>query len=126
MVQGDPRTELAVVRPLLIDTGPFVAYLSRRDSSHKWATSAIDAVTSPTHTTSAVVTEVTHFVSAEGTLAFARMLSGAGTVVQDFAQSADLGEATELMIKYSDVPMDYADATLLLLAERLGVYDILT
>jgi len=30
------------------------------------------------------------------------------------------------MEKYSDVPMDYADATLVLLAEHLGVFEILT
>jgi hypothetical protein len=30
------------------------------------------------------------------------------------------------MDKYADPPMDYADATLVLLAERLGFYDILT
>jgi predicted nucleic acid-binding protein len=30
------------------------------------------------------------------------------------------------MEKYADLPMDYADATLVLLAERLGVFDLLT
>lgn len=30
------------------------------------------------------------------------------------------------MEKYADLPMDYADATLVLLAERLGVFDVLT
>lgn len=32
----------------------------------------------------------------------------------------------ELMIKYSDTPMSYADASLVLLAEQLGDYDIFT
>jgi predicted nucleic acid-binding protein len=30
------------------------------------------------------------------------------------------------MSKYSDVPMDYADATLVAVAETLGIRDILT
>jgi hypothetical protein len=30
------------------------------------------------------------------------------------------------MEKYADLPMDYADATLILLGERLEVYEILT
>ncbi len=30
------------------------------------------------------------------------------------------------MEKYSDTPMDYADATLVLLAERLEVYEVAT
>jgi uncharacterized protein len=31
-----------------------------------------------------------------------------------------------LMTRYEDTPMDFADATLVLLAEELGVTDILT
>ena len=46
--------------------------------------------------------------------------------VYDFAQPKALREAATLMAKYANVPMDYADATLVLLAEYLGVKDILT
>jgi predicted nucleic acid-binding protein len=34
--------------------------------------------------------------------------------------------AAELMNRYSDTPMDFADATLVLLAEEIGVTDIFT
>ncbi len=34
--------------------------------------------------------------------------------------------AAELMQKYSDTPMDFADATLVLLAAQLGVIEIVT
>ena len=34
--------------------------------------------------------------------------------------------ATKLMAKYADTPMDYADATLVLLADEMGVADIAT
>ena len=34
--------------------------------------------------------------------------------------------AADLMSQYSDTPMDFADATLVLLADVLGVADILT
>ena len=34
--------------------------------------------------------------------------------------------AVDLMARYRDTPMDFADATLVLLADTLGVRDILT
>ncbi|GAB4243400.1 MAG: PIN domain-containing protein [Deltaproteobacteria bacterium] len=37
-----------------------------------------------------------------------------------------LKRCAHLMSKYSDVPMDYADATLVAMAETLGIRDILT
>lgn len=37
-----------------------------------------------------------------------------------------LKRCARLMSKYSDVPMDYADATLVAVAETLGIRDILT
>ena len=38
----------------------------------------------------------------------------------------ELQRAVALMEKYADVPMDFADATLVLLAEKSGVREILT
>jgi hypothetical protein len=34
-------------------------------------------------------------------------------------------DAAGLMERYADTPMDFADATLVLLAEALGVFDVL-
>jgi hypothetical protein len=39
---------------------------------------------------------------------------------------ASLRAAVALMKQYRDTPMDFADATLVLLAEELGLLDILT
>jgi predicted nucleic acid-binding protein len=46
--------------------------------------------------------------------------------VYDFAGRDELWEAAELMERYGDTPMDYADATLVLLAEALDLRSILT
>jgi hypothetical protein len=56
----------------------------------------------------------------------AEFVAGSGTQVYDFAQPTELREAAALMGRYADTPMDYADATLVLLGEGLGVKDILT
>ena len=69
-----------------------------------------------------------HLVAAspKGPRILAEFVSVSGLEVYDFAQPDDLRKTVELMEKYSDIPMDYADATLVLLAEQLNVSDILT
>jgi predicted nucleic acid-binding protein len=46
--------------------------------------------------------------------------------VFDFSGAADLKRAVGRMVRYSDTPMDFADATLVLLAETVGSDEILT
>jgi predicted nucleic acid-binding protein len=46
--------------------------------------------------------------------------------VYDLSAPPELGEAAALMETYADPPMDFADATLVLLAEALRVSDVLT
>lgn len=46
--------------------------------------------------------------------------------VFDFSQVGDLRRAVQRMKKYADTPMDFADATLVLLAEAVGSGDVLT
>jgi predicted nucleic acid-binding protein len=46
--------------------------------------------------------------------------------VYDLSRPPELHEAVSLMEKYSDTPMDFADATLVLLSEALQVPDVFT
>ncbi len=79
-------------------------------------------------TTNAVITETMHFVSENrsGPRLLADFVGESGMQVYDFAQPSELYEASLLMEKYADTPMDYADATLMLLADGLQVEDIFT
>jgi predicted nucleic acid-binding protein len=79
-------------------------------------------------TTSAVITEAMHFVamSEQGPRLLAEFVVASGTEVYDLCRPPELPEAVSLMEKYIDTPMDFADATLVLLAEALDVRDILT
>ncbi|MCP4661201.1 MAG: PIN domain-containing protein [bacterium] len=112
----------------LLDTGPLVAYLDAKDRFHTEVAHCLDAFSGQLHTTSAVITEAMHFVAAspEGPRVLVEFVTASDLEVHDFAQPDDLGRAVELMEKYPDTPMDYADATLVLLAERLNVPDIVT
>ncbi len=112
----------------LIDTGPIVAYLDARDSEHARVAEVLDVFSGELASTSAVVTECMHFVgeSPGGPALLAEFVVASGLQVYDLTQPSMLGDAAALMEKYRDTPMDFADATLVLLAEELGVLDIAT
>lgn len=116
------------MRPCLVDTGPLVAFLNARDSAHDEVAERLGRYSGQLTTTSAVITEVMHFVapSPTGPRLFADFVLATGLVVSDLTQPAALAEAAGLMQKYADLPMDFADATLVLLADRLELFDIFT
>jgi predicted nucleic acid-binding protein len=116
------------VRQWLVDTGPFVAYLDRTETAHAAVTDLLDDFAGQLITTGAVVTEVMYFVSdhADGPASFAALLLDADVQVVEASQPEDVLGAAALMKKYSDTPMDYADATLVAAADHLAVVEILT
>jgi predicted nucleic acid-binding protein len=116
------------MRNCLIDTGPFVSYLHRKDPAHDRVASFIDNFKGRLSTTSAVVGEVMYFVSElpDGPIAFAEFLMSSDTQIAELSQPKHIFAAAGLMKKYVDTPMDFADATLILLAEEVGVTEILT
>jgi len=116
------------VRTWLIDTGPLVAYLALSDPAHNDVVACLDPFSGHLVTTSAVITEAMHFVadSPSGPRVLADFVTATGLQVFDLCRPPELGEAVHLMERYADTPMDFADATLLLLAEALDVHQILT
>ena len=112
----------------LMDTGPFVAYLNRTDPMHEPVVERFDEFAGQLVTTSAVITEVMYFLSdaPDGPLSFAEMLVASEIHVAESAQPPRVLAAARLMAKYADTPMDFADATLVLLADELGVVDVAT
>jgi hypothetical protein len=116
------------MRTWLVDTGPLVAYLDSRDSSHEAVAARLDGFSGSLATTSAVITEAMHFVSATrgGPRLLADLVRTSGMGVFDLCRPPELDAAAALMDKYADTPMDFADATLVLLAEALGHQEVLT
>jgi uncharacterized protein len=112
----------------LLDTGPLVAVLNRRDPHHARCAAALGSFAGVVVTTGAVVTEAMHFVSAasEGASALIDFLDEAQVDIRDCFSTSELHAAAKLMRKYRDTPMDFADATLVLLADELGHGNILT
>ena len=118
------------MKPVLyvVDTGPLVAWFNRKDPAHALVRAGWAPLIGRFVTTGAVITEALHFLQplaggAEGLAGFFR--KGLVTIDDTFAQNR-LDAAVGLMARYHDIPMDFADATLVLLAERLVTPNILT
>lgn len=115
------------VRTWIVDTGPLVSYLDASDPAHGEVSACWDSFGGRLVTTSAVVTEAMHFVGdARGARYLAELVGASGMTAYDLSGAFELLEAATLMEKYGGTPMDFADATLLLLAEALDAYEILT
>ena len=112
----------------ILDTGPLVAYLNAADPAHQNVGEALDGFSGQLCTTGAVITEAMRFVagSPSGPRLLSEFVITARIRVFDFAQPPALRACATFMEKYADTPMDYADATLVLLAERLKCFDVLT
>ena len=111
----------------LADTGALLACLDRSDPWHGRCRAAFDQFRLPLSTSSAVLTELFHLVGdnpREVELAWAFIRSGAVTVLP--ISDGDLPEIEALMRKYHDRPMDFADATLVHLAQRESLSTVFT
>jgi predicted nucleic acid-binding protein len=76
-------------------------------------------------TTWPVVVEVTHLLRPEAQLQFLAWIRKGGVEVAGI-EPADLERVERLIAKYRDQPMDFADASLVLLAEKTGLGAIAT
>jgi predicted nucleic acid-binding protein len=111
----------------LIDTGAIVAILDRSDAWHGPCVEALSSLRLPFATTPAVLAELFHLVGddSRGTsAAWAFLRSGA--VVLAPIDGQDLPNLEALMKRYSDRPMDFADATLVHVAERESLTTVFT
>ena len=112
---------------LLLDTGALVSLLDRSQRRHQEFAEFFDSWTGQVVTTEAVLTESTHLLGrvAGGAVACLDfVLSGGALLVP--ATTNSIRRARDLMNRYADCPMDFADATLVVLAEDLGTELVLT
>ena len=114
---------------IIVDTGLFVALLSNRDRYHRSAQRVLASTSEPLITTYPVITEACHIirrrVSPTAEQIFLENLVNKASDIFHL-QDSHLKRITVLMKKYSDLPMDFADASLVVLAEHLQDGRILT
>ena len=112
---------------VLVDAGPLIALFDRDDAYHQKIVDFIKDKAFKFVTTSAVITEVSHMLDFDlrAQLAFFEWVMREGVILHTIAQD-DMARIVELTQKYSDRPMDFADATLVIAAEKRGIRQILS
>ena len=112
---------------IIIDTGPLVALFDKSDNYHKICKQTLRNICEPIITTWPVLTEVMYllnFSSSAQEICFEFIESG-GVDVQS-VDTKHLHRIRQLMKHYADLPMDFADASLVALAEEKKVSTIFT
>jgi uncharacterized protein len=108
---------------IAVDTGYLYALLDPRDGWHARASALVTTAEEGWITTWPVLTEATHLLSSRLGVNFALGLLDdvvqGGLAVWPLPEDA-AQRASVLMRKYASLPMDLADASLVLLAEHLG------
>lgn len=111
----------------LIDAGPLVALLHADDNDHARCVSALKDLRGPLYSTWMPVTEAMYLLnfSSNAQSALLQMLERQAVRILPIAPG-DLAAIRASMIKYRDLPMDFADASLVHVAEREGCNRIFT
>lgn len=116
------------MRSIVVDTGPLVAWFDPDDKHHhraeRWL--KLHGAGFKRYTTLAVLTEALHLIDSAGAGAALLEWIAAGGLVIVAVENADLPAISARMLRYRDTPMDFADASLLWLADRLGTRSVLT
>lgn len=113
----------------LVDTGAVVALVNRDDRYHRTAVDWFRRFRGEMLTTEAVITETAYVLAASSAHQRAALVwfqRARAAELLRIEPVADHAELAHIIDKYADLPCDYADASLIALAERTGVTAIAT
>ena len=114
---------------IIADAGFFYALVDRGDAWHRRAVAQLDTQAEGWVTTWPVLTEATHllmrWIGPDAVQALLREVADGAIAVWSWPL-AHTERMVQLMGRYASLPMDLADASLVLLAEELGHGRILT
>ena len=112
---------------ILVDTGPLVALFDAKDHDHAHCRRVLAKLDEELQTTIPVLTEALHLLR-PGSMGPPRLMGyirdgGLGVLPLD---DRSLQRCFELMLQYADLPMDFADASIVAAAELSGTEKIFT
>lgn len=113
------------MQSIVVDAGPLIALFRKRDKHHARVKRFLATARERLVSTLPVVTEVCYFLNARGKLAFLSWIRRGGLSLQPIGVD-DLPEIASIIERYSDRDMDFADATLVWLAELVNTLDVMT
>ena len=103
---------------VLLDTGPLVAFLNRRDKFHNWVLAQWDQIKPPMLTCEAVISEACFLLAGTetGIDSVMQLIQRKITTVS-FHLDDQILPVKKLLLKYRSVPMSLADACLIRMSE---------
>ena len=110
----------------LCDSGPLVALFDPRDTAHEVCLSCLQAFRGSLVTSWAVLTEAFHFLDQPREREYLWEFISRDALHLEDIHPTDFLRLRSLMAKYADLPMDFADASLVVLAERLRLRKVFT
>ncbi|MDP0500334.1 MAG: PIN domain-containing protein [Verrucomicrobiota bacterium JB022] len=112
---------------IIVDEGPLVAFLYRRDHHHAWVRRQAQHLPTPWITCGPVLTEAAHLLGQlpGGVEALFKLLER-GLLVVDFDLMREREAITQLMRKYASQPMSLGDACLVRMSELFPEARVLT
>ncbi len=115
------------MQKILVDSGPLIALFDASDIHHEKALAFIRSNRYPLITTLASITETLHLLdfNRNAQIDFLDWLSKGAIEVHNIEVSS-FNRIRDLTKKYKDLPMDFADACLVYLAENLNLTKIAT
>jgi len=103
---------------VLVDAGPLVAALRKRDRQHAWARAQLTARPAPLLTCEAVLSEAFYLLqSVSGGCHALAALIERGLLEVRFDFQGEREATLRLLHKYADTPMSFADACLVRMSE---------
>lgn len=112
---------------IIIDTGPIVALFDKDDQYHQHCIEILKGIKEPLVTTWPVITEAFYLLNFSSSVqdALWQFIQRGGIRIEQSEETIYI-RIRELMKKYHDLPMDLADATLVVLGEEMKLSTIFT
>jgi predicted nucleic acid-binding protein len=116
-----------MIRHVLLDTGPLVAFLQQDEWHHVWAVQQFQQIARPLWTCEAVISEACFLLrQAPAGVQKIQAFLERGDLVLDFNLATNQSRVFSLMHTYANVPMSLADACLVCMAEAVPESRVLT
>jgi len=111
----------------ILDTGPWVALIDRSETRHAECVKWLKNFSGSLYSTEAALTEVLYLLNFSITAQCAALDFVLKSVIEIVPSSTEsLKKIKSLMKKYADLPMDFADASIVCLASETGMQNIVT
>lgn len=115
------------MKNIIVDAGPLIALFDKDDKYHDSVIKFLKTFDGQLITSWPVITEVTHLLSfnVNVQIDFLEWLKREAVTIINL-ENIHLERIIQLSKKYSDVPMDLADSSLIVIAELTNITDIIT